>query len=523
MIDCTKAEYFSPFNNDYIKRLNQSEDLHYSNRILRKYRIVKRLQNFKLFKADKILRVKNVLPRVLNRYKKKIHFDFIDELCSFNYERENYSETDDIKVDINFKQLYVYDLVPKENLKEYEKGLIKFLSSCKYEIGTADEKFIKEQFYYMLNCNFKNANYFLGIFLINDKSEIKEWIDKISIAFEEYGSMFYIVKYSLTLNQRATNELKLINNSLVLEIPIFTKRSVKNRFSAKTNINLLWRRQDAIEKLILEIENNFLRNINKWLPCYFHSHNLISPTLSLYTVNSFRDAETVLEVLNFDKKDYDKSENNEYLFNINVYGYGVKNNSCIVDISKVKDLDRRVDNYVFFPFELARYYVSLELQPTIEQEIIKNQANINALSTKKHVSANKMLKAKVKAIKNLVVYERIIDAVINFDKRLVILGYNLQIKSNLSNCEELTEEINAYEYNQKRIENKYLKLNEMCSSLFKYFDKGLTATESSANLKLIRWTLGITIFASLISLMALLVSFHILDPLIEIVKNYFSS
>lgn len=523
MIDSTKHEYFSPFNNEYIKRLEQSDDLRYSNRVLRKYRIVKRLQNLKLFRADKILRIKNILPKALAHYKEKMNFDFIDELCSFSYERENYSEDDNITTDISFKQLYVYDLVPKENLIKYEEGLIKFLTTCKYSIGTADEKLIKDQFNYMLNCNFKNANYFLGIFLIDDKSKLKKWVDKISVAFEEYGSMFYIVKYSLTLNETATYELRLINNSLVLEMPILSKLKVKSRISAKTNISLLWSREDAIQKLILEIENVFFKNMSKWVPCYFHSNELTAPTLALYTVDSFKEAENVLEVLSFDKKDYDKSENNEYMFNINVYGHWVKNNSCIVDISKVKDLDSRVDNYAFFPFELARYYINMNLQPIIEQEIISNQANINTLSIKKHISANNLLKAKVKAIKNLVVYERIIDAVINFDDTLVISGYRVKIKSNLPNCESLTKEINAYDYNQKYIENKYYKLNEMCSSLFKYFDKGLTATESSANLKLIRWTLGITVFASLVSLIALLVSFHVLDPLIEIITKCFGS
>lgn len=504
-------EYMSVYSNPYILQQFNKSDLRWTKKKRKHFNLINRLEDSKIFSTPKIRNFANPFYTLLDKHKKKINYDFYKYHFSHDYEREHYSENDNLDFDINFEYLYIYDILPKEDINKYHEGLIAYSENCKHLIGVADEFSINRSFNDMANHNYKQATHNLQYFIISDKMQSYKWIDDIFIIFQQYSESFYLITYRLKLKEQATNELKAILNSLVLYEPLYHKTRNKKLLSADNNHMLSFNRKRALKDLILEIEYNFISELNNYVPCFLHRHNIISPTLGVYI---FDDLEKLLKnkelmfLLDFFTHDYDKRKDNNIIVNFKYLGE-TDANFCIVNrnfIEKEEYALSYLDNY-FSP--IAEYLVFHTLSPTIEKTIIKSQQDLNKLLACK-CSASKLLKEKIKTLKTLNTYKRLISANQKYSESPFINDYIEDFENCYKVCSLSKQFANAIMLQLENIKAKYSDFENQINSLYQFYDDNLKAIESSTNIRLVRFTLILTAITLLATIFTILISLEII-------------
>lgn len=506
-----KREYISHYINPYIKTQFNTKDLKWTRKKKKQYNLIKNLEKSKLFSRFIAKKYKNPLFIILERYKKKINFDFYEFEFSHSYERSNYGEKDILNFPISLDYLYVYDILPKENIEQYQKGIINYSNLCKKLMGAADEFSLNRSFNDMANHNYWHSVHNLGYFVINEEMNAFKWVQEIYIIFEQYSEAFYLVTYRLKLQERATIELRKIMSSLVLSEPLFYKPINKKRLTASGNHFLLSNRKNALNNMVLDVEYSFLSELNKYVPCFLHSNNVISPSLQIYTyrhLNELKKSKDVMSLLDFFVNCFDESDDKNIITNFKYFGESNVYN-CIIskDFMEKNQFSLSHIDECFSP--LAEYFVFQTLSPIIEQAIIRNQKRLNTLLSG-NCSVGKLLKEKVKALRELNIFNRLIVATQKFSDSPYIDQYTDNFTNYLKN-----ENINKYYSNaiSMRLDNlksKYKDFKTQIDSLYLFYDDNLKAIESSTNIRLVRYTFWITIITLLVTIFTILISLNII-------------
>lgn len=506
----TFNEYRSPYNNPYILQQYEKNDLMFTKKITNQYNRIKKLESHKLFTTKQFKKIKNPFFMSLEKYKKLVGYDFCEWQFSHDYEKSEYSATNNLNCDIDLNYLYMYDILPKEDIYKFHNGLVKYSETCQQLCGVADESYINFSFNDMANHSYKYSSHNLRYFVISDNMLSYKWIENVYIIIEEYGESFYLITYRLKLKEVVTNELKTILSSLVLYEPIFHIKRNKKILSAQDNKMLLFNRQKAINDLILEIEYNFICEINKYVPCFLHEHNIISPTLMVYNTKNIDELvknKEVMNLLDFFIHDYDESKDNNIIVNLKYLGQ-TTSPACIINRCFFQDHFSlsALDNY-FSPF--AEYLIFHSLTPTIEKLIIENQQKLNK-TIKRTSSASKLLKEKFKTLKALNIYKRLIVA----NQKQHDNPYNHSYNNSFKNCSNNTafqkDFPNAFSLQLYSTKQKYEYLQAQLDSLYKFYDEDLKTVESSTNIRLVRFTLIITAITLLATLFSILIALDII-------------
>ena len=505
-----QTEYRSPYNNPYILQQFSKTDLKWTKKKTKQYHVIKKLEKSKLFGTPRFKKLKNPFFSLLEKIKKRINYRFISDEFNNDYQREHYSEKDNLDLNINLEYLYVYDILPKEDIYQYHEGIVKYSEICKHSIGTANEFSIKKILNDMANHNYGFCTHNLGYFLVNDTMLSYKWIEDIYIIFEQYSESFYLITYRLKLKEEVTKELKSILTSLVLYEPTFHKAKSNRILSANSNFILSFNRKRAINELILEIEFNFINELNKYVPCFLHRHNIIAPSFKVYNIGGLNEIENnnnIMSLFDFLSHDHDKSKdkyiitNFGFLSNIDSYACMIKE-SFFQEESSLYHLDN-----LFAP--LAEYLIFHTLSTVIEKLIIQNQQELNKLVSNS-CSARKLLKAKIKTLRELNIYKRLISANQNYNESPFIDDY---IK-NFENCFEegglRRKYSNAFSLQLEILKTKYKDFDSQVNSLYQFYDDNLKAVESSTNIRLVRYTLIITAVTLLATILTILISLNII-------------
>lgn len=504
-------EYRSSYNNPYILQQFHKSDLRLTKKKRKQCNLINKLGKGKIFGTPKIRNFTNPFYALLEKYKNKINYDFCNYNFLHDYEREHFSEKNNLDFDINFEYLYIYDILPKEDINKYQEGLIEYSEVCQHLIGVADEFSINRSFNDMANHNYQHATHNLQYFVISDKMLSYKWVENIHIAFEQYNESFYLITYKLTLKEQATNILKNILTSLVLYEPLFHKARNKKVLSADSNFMLSYNRKRALNDLILEIEYNFISELNNYVPCFLHNHKIISPSLGVYI---FDGLETLLEnkeimfLFDFFAHDYDKSKDNNIIVNFKYLG----NSDIHCSIVNKKFIDNEkyalsyLDNY-FSP--IAEYFVFHTLSPYIEKSIIENQRVLNKLINSKS-SASKLLKEKIKTLKALNIYKRLVSAKQKYNESPHINDYIGNFENCYKECGLSKQFPNALSLQLASIKTKYTDFENQINSLYQFYDDNLKAIESSTNIRLVRFTLILTAITLLATLFTIFISLNII-------------
>lgn len=508
--DNSIKEYKSVYSNPYILQQINKSDLCWTRKKRKHFNFINKLENSKIFSTPQIRNFPNPFYTLLEKHKKHINYDFYNYHFSHDYERKHYSENDNLDFDINFEYLYIYDIVPKEDISKYHEGLIAYSEVCKPSIGVADEFSISRSFNDMSNHNYKRAIHNLHYFIISDKMLSYKWIKKIFITFQQYSESFYLITYRLELKKRATNELKSILNSLVLYEPLFHKTRNKKVLSADNNHMLSFNRKRALNDLILEIEYNFIYELNNYVPCFLHRHNIISPSLGVYVCDDLEKllkSKELMFLLDFFAHDYDKSRDNNIIVNFKYLGE-TDDKVCIVNRNYMEKKEYALsylDNYFS---SIAEYLVFYTLSPNIEKAIIGSQRDLNELLACKS-SASKLLKEKIKTLKTLNIYKRLISANQKYNESLFINDYIKDFENCYKECGLAKQFNNAFILQLVTIKEKYKDFENQINSLYQFYDDNLKAVESSTNIRLVRLTLILSAITLLATLFTILVSLNI--------------
>ncbi len=504
-------EYRSPYNNPYVLRQYEKKDLIFTKKKTKQYNRIKKLENHKLFTTKQFGKIKNPIFSSLEKYKKKVRYEFCELCFSHEFERSIYLEKDNLKSDIEFKYLYVYDILPKEDIYKFREGLIEYSEICQHLLSVADEFTIKNCFDDMANHNYKYSAHNLRYFVISDKMLSYKWIEDVYIIIEEYGESFYFITYRLKLKENVTNELKTIMNSLVLYEPLFHRKSNNKPLSASENHMPALNRQKALNDLILEIKFNFIHEINKYVPCFLHRHNITPPSLGVYIFDNIDklliESEGVLSLLDFYTNCYDISKDHNIIVNLK-YRNKPNTPSCVVNRNFIKDTYAlsTLDNY-FSPF--AEYLIFQTLNPIIEKLIIENQQKLNKLM-RHNFSASKLLKEKIKTLKSLNIYKRLIATNQKQLENPYNNWYNNSFENIFNDTNYYKDFSNAFSLQLYITKQKCEDFQSQIESLYKFYDEDLEAVESSTNIRLVRLTLIITAITLLATFFSILISLKII-------------
>lgn len=507
-----QTEYICHYKNPYILQQFQKKDLRFTKQKRIQYYIINKLGNGKLFGTPKFRKIKNPFNSLLERYKKKINYEFYNYEYSYEFERKDYTEKDNINLDINFEYLYLYDILPKEDIYEFQNGLIKYSDVCKHVIGVADEISINRSFRDMANHNYRHSTHNLQYFVISDSMSSYKWIENIHVLFEEYSDSFYLITYRLKLKELATNELKIILNSLVIYEPLFIKTKNKKKLLAINNHFLPFSRQKALNELILEIEYNFINELNKYVPCFFHRHNLVAPSLGIYLIDDLEKAKSHNElkfIVNFKADEYDISKDNNLMVNFSYFGE-FTSYSCFANKDFVQKQDYALETLDIYFSHLAEYYIFNTLKPVIEKSIILNQRKLNKLVAHSR-SASKLLKAKIATLKELNIYKRLISANQKFEDSPYINDYMNDFENSNKSHLFYKDYRNAFHSQIDEIKEVYKNFDAQIGSLYQFYDDSLKSIESSTNIRLVRITLILTAITLLATIITILISLDIIS------------
>lgn len=199
-----------------------------------------------------------IFAKWLAKYKKKIHYEFLHYEIDQKYQISDFKSADVIDNQFDFKYLYVYDIMPREDLDVLRHGLKNLLNFCDFILGGATELSIDQQFDGLSTTNRVFSRHLLGYYKLKTNSPAK-WIDNIYISLEEYGESYCFIVYRIELRSKANEELHKILKSAILSDPIFIKQQRRDQLASRGNSFLTYARQEAIENLIFEIEYD-LRN-----------------------------------------------------------------------------------------------------------------------------------------------------------------------------------------------------------------------------------------------------------------------
>lgn len=505
------TEYKSPYKNKYILRQISETDLKWTKKKTKQYHTIKKLEKYKIFRTPQFKKLKNPFFLLLERIKKRINYNFIRDEFNTDYIRKHYSEKDNIDLDINLEYLYVYDILPKEDIYQYHEGIIKYSEICKHSIGVADEFSINRCFNDMANHNYRYCTHNLPYFLVKDTMLSYKWVEDIFIKFEQYSESFYLITYRLKLKEKVKEELKNILTSLVLYEPTFFKAKSNRILSANSNFILSDNRKRALNELILDIEFTFINELNKHVPCFLHRHEIIAPTFGVYKIDSLNIIESnpqIMALFNFNIHDHDKDKDKNIITNFG-FLHNTDSYACMVNSSFFQEEEYALSYLDSFFFPLAEYLVFHTLNPVIEKLIINNQQKLNKLVADS-CSVSKLLEAKIKTLQELNVYKRLISANQKYDESPFINDYF----ENFEGCFDeggLREKYsNALLFQLKNLKAKYTDFDTQINSLYQFYDDNLKAVESSTNIRLVRYTLILTAITLLATLFTILVSLNII-------------
>lgn len=499
-------DYKSNYQNPYIMWRSGKENLKFTKKKQKQYLRLKKLSEWKLFQNPK-----SPLSKLLEIRKKKGHYKFIEHHFCEKYQKAN-SKQQNIDKDVEFDSLFVYDLIPRELIQKYKQGLYDFSQNCEWTPGSTDESFLTRQFSSLETKKQYQSVHSLGFFRISEKLSMQKWVQGITITLEEYGDSFCLLSYKLTLTNRASEELKSILMSFVMPESLCIKMKDKKRFQIKSTLFGFCKRR-AINNLILEIEYNFFDCISKYVPCFFHSNNVIAPSLGIYTVENLDNSENLLQVLGFSGYEHDKNESEGMHINLTTFSsmeQGELISSCLIDKSKSEN---SIDHlYVLggYPAMLAEYYITSTLKNVISSTIINAQEKLNGLLINK-LKASKLLTAKKETLVELFIYKRFVKDVLAREKAKISNEFDIDFHNPFAEKTTNGECKTAHQVLRESNYFEYIQFDNQINGVYEFYDDTLATVESSTNIHLVRTTLIVTAIAGVISLVALLTNETVLD------------
>lgn len=119
------------------------------------------------------------------------------------------------------------------------------------------------------------------------------------------------------------------------------------------------------------------------------------------------------------------------------------------------------------------------------------------------------IERKIKTLKTLNIYKRLISANQKYNESLFINDYIKDFENCYKECGLAKQFNNAFILQLVTIKEKYKDFENQINSLYQFYDDNLKAVESSTNIRLVRLTLILSAITLLATLFTILVSLNI--------------
>lgn len=421
------------------------------------------------------------------------------------------------KEDLVLEELIVYDLLPKEYLPEFQRKYIKFKNTAsKQFIFNRMEKDVNESFETMTNSRATGCWYNVDQFVLDENDDLFMYFTSVSLQTIGLTESFYILKYTLRVNEKAN---KILENLLQANVHKSVQCISNGRWWKRKSLAGCYTydfgddaKAYAHEDFILELKSVFWDTVHRRLFSKFFNWKVIPPSIEIYSSkNLSSNSENILNFMCMrGRTDIEVNDKNTVFF-IPVQherkGKGSYNSKLIADISEFDGRDKN-GLYSFLDVEeticqnLAEYFVLDALNNHISEAIYTAQLQINKTIYEKE-KLESFIKIKRRIDKKLYFFKRLYSEIIPFTKSKTSNNYFLnQYESFFKNKYALNNPDLKHTYTfVEKYKSMFFIIREkhnLINEIYKHFKENSELIESRYNYKTVKWTL-IVCFLTLIA------------------------
>lgn len=509
-IEIDKNVFEYKFDNLYVKNKVSKKDRKCTALFTAVYKILKKLNLLKLFPKNHTLK-------------------FLNDVTFSNYDLKSKKYKKDIKFKLNFEKLYVYDILPKEKLTEFENRLKKFRNVCdKYMFKTAGFQ-LGETFDHLRQSTTNNCITLCDRLKLSKKISSMQYFEYLSIQLVGVSNSFFVVKYELTPNKNSKN---IIHNIL--------KENIYKSPTIHTN-DKWWRLKDiggssycdnrakkyTLEDFMLEMKYVFMKDIHKHLGSFIYDNKLTPAGIEVFSTNKIDDPEELLNFFEIRREVYINKKKN-IIFNLATTSTWNQNH-LLDSIILVKDNDKAQNgeynwfSEIFYNLtnEFIKYHMFLSIQFDVCNKINKSNSKINK-NIAKGKNVFKLMKLNRKIDKDLFFYRRLMREISVDPNRL------------RETINDFLKRYDSFDLEPDELDYKYLWFaysscfykfesnSEMLEDIYSFFGENINNMSAYSTMKIIRVTLEFTIFSFGIALLSFFTSdSSVAKSIINFFKNLF--
>ena len=505
-------------DNEYSALRYTKADIKLNNKRKRQYFLYTRLLTFleRIEENKRFKFLRNVSLNIKNRIIKSRKYDTLNHCYSYKantYKSEIQIEQDDFVP----KSIVIFDLLPKENVKDFSQKYIKFRERNRDKKQTFSVKSIKEirdVFGKIATRFFSSSFYNIDHFLITEEHELSKYFSVFDFHACDLSPSFLCLSYTLTLNEK-TKEIfgKIVHGNVFLE-GHFIDRGTKNKYNnAYTIGGTGWiAKPTEIEDFVCELKSYFLKTLRVELMSKLDEFNIVLPSTTIYKCKNVSsmvvDNSKLKELFRLTPQSfYDKSKSvlidaDNCLFNhgdrkLNIY-------NAFIDASWFDSTGSGKRNeysvYEQLHYYFSKYYIMDALLPVYNDRISKTNADINLMLQSKCQGFRKLIKLKKDSIARLTIFDRLLYEYLKIDNSVSIYeGAGFLCTQPFGTINHFS---NLFEILDKNLSSSYDGL----SQIFNFFEKQLKAIESHANYKTAVFSLWVAISSLIVAIITFLLT-----------------
>lgn len=421
------------------------------------------------------------------------------------------------KEDLVLEELVVYDLLPKEYLPEFQRRYIKLKNTASRQfIFNRREKDVNESFETMTNSRATGCWYNVDQFVIGENDDLFMYFTSVSLQAIGLTESFYILKYTLRVNEKANEMLgKILSSNVHKSVQCISngkwwkRKSLAGCYTYDFGEDA---KEYALDDFILELKSVFWGSVQNRLFSKFFNWIVIPPSIEIYSSKTLsQNNENILDLMCMRDRTNIEVNDKKTVYFIPVQhkrkGKGSYNSKLIADISEFEGRDES-GLYSFLDIEeticqnLAEYFVLDALYNHISEGIYDAQLQINKTIYEKD-KLESFIKVKRRIDKKLYFFKRLYNEIIPFTKvktsnNFFLNQYQAIFKNKYASDNPDFKHMVTFAEKYKSIffliKEKYNLINEV----YKHFKENSELIESRYNYKTVKWTL-IVCFLTLIA------------------------
>lgn len=475
----------------------------------------------------------------LDKFCKKNWFETLDwhyESLSEANTKENGNEKivlnqDDLILDT----LVMYDILPKEYIGEFKHNYIKlrnkFIEADIYNKRLQD---VNKVFFSVDTNRVLNASYLVDHFTISKNNSWGKYFKKLILEIIMISESFYIVKYTLSINEYGNALLnEIVQGNIFKDISIIScdkwwkKKSIFSYVDYKYNNEA---KKIVLENYILELKYIFFKQLWKSNKSLFFNWEIIPPSLEVYKVKDYIKRTDIVKILNIRRTTCDNKIDESIIFSAatqNHFGFKDLNDSKIIIDSNYYTSDNRDfyhDNWMkFLSNVFAVYYIIEAIDKNVADKINNAQKEINKSIAKKS-KINSLINIKYCVEKELYYYRRfykeIAEQLIQFKENEIINDYSKEFKNMALKSNNVKIGTLNFTFFYKHQLDVVAKRNNLIENIYQHFNENSKIIDARYNYRIVKWTFIVGII-SILTTILVANNYSIMTEIIELIKNIF--